>query len=394
MKKYYTMTVTALSPVHIASGIKINKLEYLYSKESNTVYVIDMVRLSDFLIKRKLMNIFIDRIQSGDQTFSLSSFFNEKAVSEQEYKQLAAYCYKNNNISVSPNQMEISEFVKDAYGCPYVPGSSVKGALRNALAYSMIMDKSSSFSNITKNITYAIRPDNSQAIQKNSFKEINRHERDLNTQIFHTLERKKKKNIKTGQIEIVKKDILNDCMSGLLISDSKPLDKESLILCQKTDLNIEGDTHSINILRECVEPGTKIVFDVGIDTELFPFRINDIADHLGHFYEDYDAVFRSIFINDTDDIVYEPQKTAGSEYIYLGGGTGFPLKTVIYSLFQDPDKAAQHVAKILDYKFSKANHISFTRKERVSPKVMKCTTFQGKLYEMGRCEISFKEKNK
>lgn len=382
MKKCYTLTIKTLSPVHIASGNTINKLEYVYSKESKTVYIMDMIKLSDFLMKRKLMDVFIDRVQSGDKLFSLSSFFSDKVISESEYKQYSAYSYKNDNISVTPNQMEISGFVKDAYGCPYIPGSSIKGALRTAIAYEQIMDKNEDFSDFSARVASDIK----------SNKSINEYERELNEKVFHTLKRKTKFNSNTNKNEPVTKDILNDCMSGLLISDSKPILPENLVLCQKTDLQIDGVTHSINILRECIKPGTDIVFDIIIDTDLCPFSIEKIMGSLRRFYEDYDYVFRSIFIKEANGKVYEPQKEKTSEYIYLGGGVGFPTKTVIFSLYKDEVKAAELVSLLLEKNFRSANHIGFTRKEKISPKVLKCTMYQNKLHEMGLCEIHFKEK--
>ena len=380
MKKYYTLTVKTLAPVHIASGKKINKLEYVYSKDSKTVYVMDMIKFSGFLVKRKLTDVFINRIQSGDKTFSLASFLNEKAVTENEYKQIAAYSYKNDNVSVSPNQMEIQEFVKDAYGCPYIPGSSIKGALRTSIAYDEIMNHHGKYSKISRNI----------ASDFNDNKRMNSYENELKTNIFHTLKRKTKR--KDGEEIVDKNDILNDCMAGLLISDSRPIPQESLILGEKTDLQIDGDTHTINILRECIRPETEIVFDVAIDDELCKFSAENISDSLKYFYEDYNNVFRSIFIDEARGTVYEPEKGKNSEYIYLGGGTGFPLKSVMYSLFEDSEEAAEIISKMLDKSFSSADHKRFTIKEGISPKVLKCTKYQNKLYEMGRCEISFKEK--
>ena len=380
MKKYYSLTVKTLAPVHIASGRKINKLEYVYSKDSKTVYVMDMIKLSDHFVKRKLMDVFIDRIQKGDKTFSLSSFLNEKAVTENEYRQFAAYSYRNDNISASPNQMEIQGFIKDAYGFPYIPGSSIKGALRTAIAYDEIMAHHEKYLQISRNIASDI----------NNSKRLNTDSIELETKIFHTLKRKKKKE--NGKEIVLHKDILNDCMAGFLISDSRPVPKESLILGEKTDLQINGDTHTINILRECIRPETEIIFDVVIDDELFKFSAENISDSLKYFYEDYNSVFRSIFIDEAGGAVYEPEKGKNSEYIYLGGGTGFPLKSVMYSLFEDSEEAAKIISKMLDKSFSSADHKSFTEKEGISPQVLKCTRYQDKLYEMGRCEISFKEK--
>lgn len=382
MKKYYTLTVSILSPMHIASGKTISKLEYVYSAESQTINIIDKLKLSRFLTERKLMEVFLDRLRSDDLTFSLTSFFNEKAITENEYKELAAYSYKNENVSVEPSQMAISEFIKDAYGCPYIPGSSLKGAIRNAIAYDEIMDNIGRYSRSAENIKAKL----------NDNKALSAIEKDINARIFHTLNRKQIKDKETGNYVADKKSILNDCMAGLYISDSRPLSQEDLILCEKTDLDIEGDTHSINILRECLRPDTKAVFDVVIDTSLCPFDADRISESLKYLYKDYDHVFRSRFIDEEEETVHIPQKDNSSEYIYLGGGTGFPLKTVMYALYKDEEEAARIISLILDKSFKSAEHKVFTAEEGISPKVLKCARFQNRLYEMGRCSVNFKEK--
>ena len=41
--------------------------------------------------------------------------------------------------------LEVGEFVKDAYGCPYVPGSSFKGMLRTVLLSALIEEGPEAF---------------------------------------------------------------------------------------------------------------------------------------------------------------------------------------------------------------------------------------------------------
>ena len=50
-------------------------------------------------------------------------------------------------------------------------------------------------------------------------------------------------------------------MAGLRISDSKPISADCLILCRKKDKMPNGTVKELNILRECIRPGTKLEFD-------------------------------------------------------------------------------------------------------------------------------------
>ena len=47
-----------------------------------------------------------------------------------------------------------------------------------------------------------------------------------------------------------------DIMSGIIVGDSEPLSREDIILCQKWEQHTDGTYKTLNLLRECIKPGT------------------------------------------------------------------------------------------------------------------------------------------
>ena len=387
MKRYYTLTVRTLSPVHIGCGEEITKIDYCYAKDSKRIYVMHPQKLFNGLQSKGILTAFEQKLMSADKMFSLTRFFSDQQIMESEYSAWAKYSYPVNNVSVENGQNGIFSFIKDAYDCPYIPGSSLKGALRTALAYSIIVHDRKRFRRTADDVQREIES------PRGKRPKLGEVESTLNQTIFHTLERKTKRD---GTV--IRKDILNDCMSGLLISDSKPLSSESLCLCQKTDVDYDGETHSINLLRECIAPETEIVFDVAIDDPLCSFKAEDILAAIGAQFRDYDAVFREHYHNAVKDTFQDPVQS-GDPWLYLGGGTGFPMKTVMYALYEDAADAADLTAAMLDAFFpgrkgqKGPEHVRFTNDTGYSPKVWKCTRLHEQLYEMGLCSIQMEEKN-
>ncbi|MBR1529105.1 MAG: type III-A CRISPR-associated RAMP protein Csm5 [Oscillospiraceae bacterium] len=370
MKKYYTMTVRTLAPVHIGCGEQLTKIDYIYDEISRNVYIMHPRNLFQGLQKQELLSVFEEKLICADKTFSLTRFIQAHQIPETVYSKWAKYSYPVNNVSVQNGQMEIHSFIKDAYNCPYIPGSGIKGALRTCIAYGVILREIKQFEENALNIEKSLKSANRLREQDSLLKE----------KIFHISDRE----------NTFKSDIVNDCMMHLQISDSKPLSPDCLTLCQKIDVDYDGNPHSLNLVRECISPETEIVFDLAID-ENFPFSVQEILGFVHNLFVDYDDLFRSKFKSEVTDTFHEPPE-ADEEYLYLGGGTGYPMKSILFSLYEDPERASQNAAVILETQFSKAGHQDFTERTGVSPKVWKCTRFNEQLYEMGLCTIKLEEK--
>ncbi|MBF0981002.1 MAG: type III-A CRISPR-associated RAMP protein Csm5 [Clostridiales bacterium] len=176
---------------------------------------------------------------------------------------------------------------------------------------------------------------------------------------------------------------VNDELSGLVVSDSKPLELSNLMLGQKVDVTLSGKEMSLPILRECLKHGTKIDFTISIDATKTDLTKEDISKSIELFNENYYECFLSAFAG---------TKKPESNAVYLGGGSGFATKTVIYPLYGK--KAGVPLVSTI---FKKTMNDKIYKKHvhesdvdlGISPHIAKYTENSSALFEMGLCRLEF-----
>ena len=134
----YKITLTTESPVFIgaSSQEKLSKRECVYDRDKGFLYVPDLTRLIEAIEKQGSLNDF--------EAFLL------QAQSQQGDRVTLRDFLRNINIPIAPDAPwvrytletasgdysalnTVNCFIKNAQGQPYLPGSSVKGAIRTAL---------------------------------------------------------------------------------------------------------------------------------------------------------------------------------------------------------------------------------------------------------------------
>lgn len=126
VKKY---RISIITPVHIGNGNKLSQIDFVL--DDNTFWVIDIKKVISILHdNQKALNEF------GQAGFDMKEFLNRYNIS---YSDVKKYSYK----CTYPYLREISEFVKTGLGNPYIPGSSIKGALRTVILWHLMKDSPS-----------------------------------------------------------------------------------------------------------------------------------------------------------------------------------------------------------------------------------------------------------
>ena len=128
----HNVQLEVLAPLHIGSGITITKKEYIVNKDKIQVLNIP-----------KLFNAFSSRGAVAEKDFEnyllkpkielrLDHLVRKYSLRIEDFVK-----YELDSSSGNWNQnfkiFEINSFIKDSYGIPYIPGSSLKGAIRSAL---------------------------------------------------------------------------------------------------------------------------------------------------------------------------------------------------------------------------------------------------------------------
>lgn len=360
--KCYQVTMRTLAPVFIGSGKEIGKKEYVFLNQRK-VGIPDIQKMYGWLCHKGKQAAFEDYLL-GNQPMDFTGWLKRQGLKMEEVKPFIKYTLDCSDAIMEggTKRLQIMECVKDAYGSPYVPGSSLKGMLRTVLLGEDVINMPRKYQDIKQKLG------RSTGIRTSRTNYLKREVNELETVAYRTLQREKTKP----------QDAVNDVLQGLIVSDGEPLSVDDLVLCQKVDVHVGGGEKPLPLLRECIKPNTEIHFMITIDTQLCPFTEKDIWDSIKIFMESYCANFLSAFAK-----AERPKE----KDIFLGGGCGFVSKTVIYPLYgkQEGISAASRIFE--NSGVPKVHKHVLDKKYGMSPHTMKCTKYQGKTYQMGLCRV-------
>ena len=149
-EQYTTMTaeMTVMSPIFIGSGDILNKTKYYFNQNNKIVKIVDEKKFQRFLSKNDLFESFekhlMRRNEKGNFCGNLVSWLKSEDI-DINTLDIWKYTLSTKNVRNKDNESnkyiqlnDIKTFIKGANGKPYIPGSSIKGAIRTALLYSAI----------------------------------------------------------------------------------------------------------------------------------------------------------------------------------------------------------------------------------------------------------------
>ena len=369
--KVYKATLHTLSPVFVGSGKELSKKEYLLDLNDGRIIVYDPGKLY-ILMKSLSRSKQFEEFLLNDRDSSLYNWIRDNGISTKQLESAVRYSIDcGERLQLGGGKTQVMEFAKDPYGLPYVPGSGIKGMLRTILLASEIMDNRNAYEK------------EAQSIRNNRQKKrsaMSRESNDVEVEAFNTLDRSVDKKV------IKKSNAVNDILQKIIISDSKPLLLDDLVLCQKIDRHIDGSERSLPLMRECLKPGVDIEFTITIDTQDCKYDDAVIMDCISRFVQMYQTDFLGKF----------KLSPINTDTVFLGGGVGFVSKTFIYPMFPG-DEGVKVASKVFEdtlpekvyYMHKHQNDI----RNGLSPHVLKCTRYQGNLYQMGACRFSMEQIN-
>lgn len=360
----YDVTLTVETPVFIGSGKTINKKEYAYDEAKKQVSIIDMQKLMKMLVDKELIDEY-ERLILGNAYYGGMNEFLTSYFSNEEIESLTLY--KCNVKGVFDNKTphnDVFQFMRLNDGRPYIPGSSLKGALRTCLFTWLVKDDSDLTGFL--DIQYDKR-------DRMIVSSTTRGDKHACESVFHTL----KINTKRPR------DAVNSIMRSISISDSEPIDFSSMTICNKVDIKTSGTISKPNVLRECVRPGTKIKFKLTIDKSLHGLSIEDIRGAIEKFFKFYNAEYLPHFRLPNNAV-----RITSPDNIILGGGAGFFSKTVVYNTYAHKD-ALDYVSEWMEGNFKGHYHES-DYDEGISPHTLKYTQYGNSLMHFGVCKFEAK----
>lgn len=355
--KNYEFTLTVKGPVHIGDGKTLTKVDYFFYKDR--IYFPNLHKMFLYIKQMHLTSDYESFMYSARN--DLTYWLNRKRIISTVAEKCTDYSVA---LSKLPNlkSWKLSTFIKDPYGNPYIPGSSLKGLIRTLLLAKEIVDNPDDYAEIESDIRRGIR--NPKAIKNNM---LNRESSTIEEIAFHKLNCSDKR-----------KNAVNDVFKGLIVSDSEPLSTNDLIVTQKIDYNVL-DKMNYLLYRESLIPNTQVKFNVTIYTSIFNYTIDDILQAVKLFAENYYTYFSSNF---------RGIKKPTSNTVWLGGGAGYVSKTIMYNLFGDD--AYNIVSSVLNV--TTKHHHDKDKKKGISPVTVKLTKYNNTLCHYGECTLSIAEK--
>lgn len=385
-KRLYRLEFTAQGPIHIGNGNKYGKKDYFQS--SKKIAVLDVKRFAARLAPNQLDD-YCSFLSGSSREGDLQTYLEKNNLMDVANDSVAYFVESSLATAKrgSVQYHEVFEFVKDPFGNPYVPGSSVKGMLRTAMLNSLALNDKSLVQSYDAQLAC-----DGQGCKKADKKLM-------------------KKAFWVEQPDENQLSIANDIMKYVSVSDSRPLSCSDLVFVKKYDLfsrkddcshkpnmGKRTDTHgnALNIYRECLRPGAIITVDIDIDSQIdkylpFLFDVQGIEQVFLQSYELYKKHFLDSY--DVEDPCSSNEKKSDGrcQYIiasgplagsrcrnhavdgtlycskhqqeaiagvasknvtcYLGGGIDFDSKTVVNALFSGSEKRLFELAHILYAQF-------------------------------------------
>ncbi len=360
--KSYQVTMRTVGPVFIGNGKEIGKKEYV-SLNQKKIGIPDIHHLYMELKKRGKSEAF-DRFLLGRDNFSLTKWLQSQKISMRDIHSSIKYILDCGDAvnEKGPNRLQIMECIKDAYGKPYIPGSSLKGMFRTIFLGADVIKHPEKYEHIKD----TMRQNSGLRMGRTNY--LKKDITEIETIAYRTLA---KNTARPG-------DAVNDILQGFIISDSEPLPINVLSLCQKVDRHTDGLEKYLPLLRECIKPETEIQFTMTIDTSICSLTTKELMAAVKIFMTSHYQNFASAFIG---------MDTPKTNYVLCGGGCGFVSKTIIYPMYGKKEGLGL-TQRIFDKtNIPRMHKHDMDKKYGASPHIIKCTKYQGKTYQMGMCKI-------
>ncbi|WP_066636006.1 type III-A CRISPR-associated RAMP protein Csm5 [Desulfolucanica intricata] len=262
------------SPIHIGGRIQeLGPLEFIIF--GGRCYVVDESRLGRGLISQNRLDSLSVEISRQGSRFSLKEFLQHlRLLNEGFLKNCTAY-FSSTGINSSPRR--IRPFIRDAFSCPFVPGSSIKGVIRTAVLYGSLKKmREESPENFNHCLINVLKGKLQDFYRADEWKKSKPWFKDkTKSSMAEQVERQLMQNFDlpvpggynrrgpTGQ--------QRDIMRAVKVSDTQPLDKDtlSLVEVQVLSLTRENEVYlKTPVFVEVIPPETELHFSIVLDENI------------------------------------------------------------------------------------------------------------------------------
>lgn len=342
----YQITLTVLSSLYIGSGKSYDRFSYI--QRGDQCYVLNDVAWTQILCQHGLFEQYLQVVQQKGR--SLNLYEDVVRAWQLDFTQIQKHAVSRIipiDHEVGAFKLhEIHQFMKTPQGLPYIPASSLKGAIIAAL----------------------------QA-----------------------------QHFRSRQISPTEDELSRLKFPEISISDSTPAQLSDLIVRPKVDYILTGNRvvvahEKMPLYREYLRPQASVNFTLTIN----PYAIRQtpetprqhaVITDIAQVMHALDAKKASMFDEKTGIYgqytkAYYPAGLTDHSVVVLGGGAGFHSKSAIGNLGQGRDISMVETRKILQSKFRKHNH---DQDNPICPRGIKVCKIEDVPLMVGICALSIEE---
>lgn len=403
--KVYRAALKVLTPVFIGGGreASLNRSQYIYDERNKQVYFLDEAKFVKFLLEEGLLDSYAEYVKEAAEAegIHLSRWLEENRI--KDFSKLAS---EKAGIEADSDVSDLNDvkcFIRNGINMPYIPGSSIKGSLRNMIV-SYINENG-----FEKNKDWKEFEDNLLKYNIESKKDTKgkdgKNKKDYNP--LKDTENKKKINRAAASCspkvrnDRVKNDSLKDAFRFFRVSDSTVMDVEDLFITRTLRLSTERKNGSclkkLPLYLEYLKPGIKTYFTITLDTSYLKDSQLDFLGTAEGFKKVLDWQEKRIPSLLGDSVFKKKAREENLNYrfscderikpnLILGGQAGFNTKTLVPVLAGKPLEVTR---AILHYQFPGHKHQNLDRE--VSPRTLKLAYYRNRYYVSGLCRVEIIE---
>lgn len=269
-----TLNLRLLTPLHIGDnkGKKLSPYcDYVFSDDGRYLHYLDLEKIEVAVVEKNALDDYVQLIQAMDNNRSqmdLKRFLTDRLGLDIDWITRSRIAQTGLD---SKQKQPVMPVVKNA-GRPYLPGSSLKGALRTAMLYDWLV-----FTKAGKDVIESYRNPINEAAEK--------YQRHLHNDLLSSNWRQKEERIRNLREEVnnsVKTVFEEEALWGqsqaedkapeaqyIRVRDSRPVDVKQLkIYALKRIRIVPGrGKNAIPQVVEAIQPGTELYTDISIRPE-------------------------------------------------------------------------------------------------------------------------------
>ncbi len=393
-----------ITPINIADGITLGDKDYLYDAKTQKAYFLNLQLWHKFIYSHGLLPRYESFLQRNGKILlewlrengydiadvqeciiaEVQAKVDLRADNGQQggaWRSGGAQARGNVRTGSSKKKLnDVNRHIQQPDGSLYIPGSSIKGAFRTAILYALLQKRPDVKAKYWRQVQQLL-----SKFDLKVKKDFGRLTDAMEAELLHTLQ------LPDKDTYVKSNNAVYSALRGLQVSDTFTGKNVKAGILQKLDVgfNIKAGgrikEQPLPIYRECILPGAELAFDIkidkaymqtidmaSIDALLAALRSFNIA--VMDLLEDaFKGHYPNAFVN-----------VAGAN-AFIGAGTGFLSKTLLAMLAPNREAAKETIRVLLDKSFKQHKHMQYDKV--ISPRTLKCTSYNGQIMLMGLAEV-------